>query len=315
MKNALQLVNCTHYCRDPVKRKIAALKRESTNIQKYGRRTALSSNQYSTKATAFYQRQKEKINRADTYSKQKTIKLLRSKKFNYKRYFGKSKSRTLQKDDICLYKSVIKHTDRLSFLSHRKNHFLPFTLRLFLVGKYKLNIKLIERQFFCRCGKHVIYDLVTQKFLPKSYCKEKGCKLSPNGPDHYKYKYGDKWEDVYNAKIVIPLKSPEGKEKRQRAGRIAYQKRKTRTDTNFHALGKNEEALLNEQEKKDNCIIDRHFSVDGFYPDGYCHKTNTIYEVYEKYHSYPSQIIKDRERQKLIQKKLNCKFVIIKDGY
>jgi len=52
----------------------------------------------------------------------------------------------------------------------------------------------------------------------------------------------------------------------------------------YSQLGKNEKQLLNEQEKIDNCKIKRQFLVKGlgYTVDGYCHETNTIYEVYEK---------------------------------
>jgi hypothetical protein len=79
-------------------------------------------------------------------------------------------------------------------------------------------------------------------------------------------------------------------------------------------IGNNEKQLLDEQEIKDNCKIDRKFKIIGYKPDGYCHETNTIYEVYEKGH-YACQrnIEKDLLRQQRIQKKLDCNFIIIKD--
>jgi very-short-patch-repair endonuclease len=81
----------------------------------------------------------------------------------------------------------------------------------------------------------------------------------------------------------------------------------------YPAIGKNEKAILDRQEKIDGCKIDRGFSVLTFRPDGYCHKTNTVYEVYEKKHRFPKQKKKDRERQTKITRKLKCKFVILWD--
>ena len=78
-------------------------------------------------------------------------------------------------------------------------------------------------------------------------------------------------------------------------------------------VGKNEQILLDAQEILDNCKIDRTFKVLGYHPDGYCHETNTIYEVYESYHLRPIQREKDIKRQSLIQKHLQCKFIIIED--
>ena len=82
----------------------------------------------------------------------------------------------------------------------------------------------------------------------------------------------------------------------------------------FSVKGKNEKYLLDEKEKEIGYKIDRDFRILQYFPDGYCHETNTIYEVYEKYHKYTKQMEKDIIRQKKIQDKLGCKFVIIKDG-
>ena len=75
--------------------------------------------------------------------------------------------------------------------------------------------------------------------------------------------------------------------------------------------GKNEKALIDNQEKIDNCKIDRNFRVIGYVPDGYCHETNTIYEIYESYHS--RQVFDDLKRENQICQHLNCDFVIIWD--
>ena len=78
--------------------------------------------------------------------------------------------------------------------------------------------------------------------------------------------------------------------------------------------GTHEKQLLDLQEQSDNCKIDRNFSVLGYFPDGYCRETNTIYEVYEKFHFKDKrQIKRDKIRQKEIQDELNCCFVVIKD--
>lgn len=75
--------------------------------------------------------------------------------------------------------------------------------------------------------------------------------------------------------------------------------------------GKNEKELLDEQEIKDNCKIDRNFKIIGYKPDGYCHETNTIYEVYEKFHD--KQVFDDLKRENEICNKLGCDFIIIYD--
>jgi len=79
-------------------------------------------------------------------------------------------------------------------------------------------------------------------------------------------------------------------------------------------IGDNETLLLNKQEKIDHCKIDRKFVVIGFKPDGYCYETNTVYEVNELAHYGSKERIKgDLKRQKLIEKELGCKFIIIED--
>jgi very-short-patch-repair endonuclease len=79
----------------------------------------------------------------------------------------------------------------------------------------------------------------------------------------------------------------------------------------WQQIGNNETKLLDEQEIKDNCKIDRNFQIIGYRPDGYCHETNTIYEVYEKAHN--KYIFKDLERENRICNKLGCDFIIIYD--
>lgn len=78
--------------------------------------------------------------------------------------------------------------------------------------------------------------------------------------------------------------------------------------------GTNEKQLLDEQEKKDNVKIARQVGVPGlgYVVDGYCPETNTVYEVYERYHN--RQVQKDLERETEICNRLSCNFVIIWDN-
>ena len=78
-------------------------------------------------------------------------------------------------------------------------------------------------------------------------------------------------------------------------------------------MGKNEERLLNEHEVKDGCKIIRNFTINGYVPDGYCKSTNTIYEVYEKYHRYQKEY--DKTRMDEIKEALGCQFKIIYDNW
>ena len=102
--------------------------------------------------------------------------------------------------------------------------------------------------------------------------------------------------------------SPETR-KKQRVAALEYIN-KTRGKCSPN-LGKNEAALLNKQEQIDSCKILRqhHIKNLGYFVDGYCSETNTVYEVYEKWHD--KQIDHDIRRQQEIQNQLKCKFIII----
>ena len=80
-------------------------------------------------------------------------------------------------------------------------------------------------------------------------------------------------------------------------------------------MGKNEEKILDEKQRKLGVDIERNFHIKklGYVVDGYCKETNTIYEVYEKYHTGYKQKGKDKRRKNEIQKLLNCNFEIIWD--
>lgn len=83
---------------------------------------------------------------------------------------------------------------------------------------------------------------------------------------------------------------------------------KTRGDFKVN-IGKNETAILDSIENDQHIKIERGFRVLGYFTDGYCHETNTIYEVYEKYHD--RQVQKDLERETEICNHLSCNFIII----
>jgi very-short-patch-repair endonuclease len=77
--------------------------------------------------------------------------------------------------------------------------------------------------------------------------------------------------------------------------------------------GRNEVALLDSQEKIDNVHIIRQYPITklGYVVDGYCPETNTVYEVYERYHN--RQVQKDLGRETEICNMLSCNFHIIWD--
>lgn len=306
----LQLKNySTYYDLDPAKKAAANLKRRETNFKKYGTYGSGTTQACAERTKQYYAKLQSKLDQIKViYTQSQLYSLLNSSKYHYTKYLGKAKGRTLIKDAPQLYKALYYHTDRYKIYCRHPKFTLSF--RLLIAGKY--NFTFSDEQY-CRCRSYIMFSPTRREIIKKSYCKRPGCVLGPNSKEHFKYLYGDDWEQKYHTLRYLPAQSLERKKKYQRAGRIAYQKRSSREDTKFHALGRREVQLLDAQEKIDNCKIDRNYSIIGYYPDGYCHETNTIYEVYERYHTYSVQKEKDTLRQKEIQDHLKCDFKIIWD--
>ena len=93
--------------------------------------------------------------------------------------------------------------------------------------------------------------------------------------------------------------------------RLAKMKYLVKTYGANPCLGLNEKELLDKQEQIDNCKIDREYSILGYKPDGYCHSTNIVYEVYESFHDI--RVFEDLERENRICNHLSCDFIIIYD--
>ena len=81
-------------------------------------------------------------------------------------------------------------------------------------------------------------------------------------------------------------------------------------------VGKHETQILDELEKLFGMEIKRNFKVIGYFIDGYISELNVCIEIDEKHHFNfdGSRTKKDTQRQKNIEKKLNCKFIRIKVG-
>lgn len=77
----------------------------------------------------------------------------------------------------------------------------------------------------------------------------------------------------------------------------------------FPKIGHNEKKILDELEQKLNHKILRQFEVEGYFIDGYIPELNIAIEVDE----IPKVQERDIKRQKLIETKLNCKFIRIND--
>jgi very-short-patch-repair endonuclease len=74
-------------------------------------------------------------------------------------------------------------------------------------------------------------------------------------------------------------------------------------------IGHNEKQILDKLEQELNYKILRQYEVEGYFIDGYIEELNLAIEVDEK----PKNKERDIERQKIIENKLNCKFMRIKD--
>ena len=84
------------------------------------------------------------------------------------------------------------------------------------------------------------------------------------------------------------------------------------------AIGKNEKAILDEIEELYNYKIIRQYKIKklGYFVDGYIPKLNLVIEIDEERHFNIDGKLKEKdiERQKEIEKELNCKFLRIKDN-
>lgn len=219
--------------------------------------------------------------------------------YTYTNFFGRSGNRKLKKYDISLFKSLSHHTSRYNvYFSNGK---VPFSCQLLIIGKYGCKP---PKSIFCYCGKRICYNKVTQQFNHNSICRE--CGIPMNSKKYFMHRYGDIWEEEYEKYF----KRPYMQKIMSARGRRAVQVRRERGDIGLVAKGKYEKVILDHIEQKHQIKIDRNFTVEGFYPDGYCHETNTIYEVYEPYHNY--RVEKDNVRQKIITDALNCNFIIIR---
>ena len=90
--------------------------------------------------------------------------------------------------------------------------------------------------------------------------------------------------------------------------RIAAQKRILRMFGGPN-IGLNEKRILKEIELSNNIKFIKQFPINGYFVDGYNKKLNLVVEVDEK----PKTSKREKERENYIKKKLNCKFIRIKD--
>lgn len=215
-------------------------------------------------------------------------------------YRTKGGAKKLKKDNFVLYAELIHHTD--TTLKPYYTRHIPLILRI-LVAK---NGNKVDDDMLCLCKTKTTYSSQTQDFT-KKFCSK--CSISSFSNEYFKLKYGDNWE--YEA--VKYRYTPDRINQRARSGRKSFESRRSKIFNGSIATGANESSILDYLELINNITIKRGYTIDGYYPDGYCEETNTIYEVYERYHLSCSKIMRDLRRQKDIQSALKCDFVVIYD--
>jgi len=296
LKNCTNHLNDTHYSKDIKRFNIALFKARQTRIKNKDKNHKI---RQQSKREAD-KNLKIKVNQSPLYNKEKTIKIL-SENESYKKYIGKSKNLTMIKDDTSLYKSVLEYTKNFESYCSGK---MPLSCRVQLIGKFHLQL---PRDYYCRCGLKINYEKSKQIFTYKGFCRK--CLINPNAKEWFKYKYEDKWETEYE-KYQNREDLQNSKKLR---GRLAIEAKIKRGISGFINKGLNETKILDHFETVLNIKIDRDYHVLGYHPDGYCHETNTIYEVYERHHLYEDKMKYDIKRQNEITDYLKCNFVIIYD--
>lgn len=132
--------------------------------------------------------------------------------------------------------------------------------------------------------------------------KKKGKKLPPFTKEH-KRKIGDK----HRGKIVsLETRRKIRKHRIEEIKKNGY----------ISQIGKNEKQYLDEIELSLGYKIIRQFLICDYFVDGYIPELNLVIEIDEKHHFDidGNRKLKDIQRQKDIEKELNCKFIRINDN-
>lgn len=264
-----------HYSKDEVKLKKAVEKAKISILKKYGD-TGYSDFRREI-VTKWYDNEKKIMDEVGIISKEDVTSFLTNS--SHSRYRGKAGCRRLKKESIQVYKSLNYYCEKFKIYYNERE--IPFVC--------KLDIALqgfnITDSMLCYCKKRLKFDPKTQDWS-KLYCMH--CRMTGTSSNHFKYKYGDEWERLWH-------------------------ERKLEKNNSAIMRGENEKTMLDEIEFTDNIKIDRNFRVLNFYPDGYCHENNTIYEVYEPHHKGAKYKEKDEIRRHIIQNYLKCNFCVVWD--
>jgi very-short-patch-repair endonuclease len=114
---------------------------------------------------------------------------------------------------------------------------------------------------------------------------------------------------LFSEKIIIPYERTDKIRKKARLNAINFIKINNKEFT--PNIGKHETQILDELELSNNLKLIRQYEVDGYFVDGYCKDLNLVIEVDERLKCRD----KDIRREKYIKKKLNCKFLRIRDNF
>jgi hypothetical protein len=136
----------------------------ATNLERTGTKSGKTREEHIKNTKKSYEKQNELLNSiVDLYNETEINYLLNTAEFNYKRFFGRAKNRTLLKLNPKLYKSLITVTEKYKEITPHFN----FSARLYIAGE--LNFDLTNHM--CACGKTFLYDAQTQTINTEGNCK------------------------------------------------------------------------------------------------------------------------------------------------
>jgi hypothetical protein len=198
----------------------------------------------------------------------------------WKNYVGRTKQRTLFKDDIVLYKSIFEYTNILNdYINCVK---LPQRLVFIIDGNYDINFAK------CECGNTYTFN---------KYCRY--CPVNKSNPANRK-------------------QSAETKRKRRLSAIKYISKMKGQCAPRYNIdsipiieqYGKDHGYNFKHAENGGEYYI----KDLGYWVDGYDEVKNVVIEIDERHHFQYGGELKDRDqqRQSEIENKLNCEFIRIK---
>jgi len=205
----------------------------------------------------------------------------------YKSYSGKAKNRTLIKENPTLYKSIMENTAILQEVFIKQKSYKStynLTSRIKLIVQHNYDISALK----CQCGK--IYNWT-------KYCR--AC------PDYKRNQLGKPHSEETKLKMRIStlayLENLKGQlAPRYNKGSIAL----------IEEYGREQGYRFMHAENGGEYYI----KELGYFLDAYDPIFNIALEIDEKHHFDKDENLKDRDknRQKLIEQKLGCKFIRIK---